>query len=68
MSECKTISCPTCSFQVAENFVEQRCPRCQAIIESKFICGSCHSCAKTMLPEKEQKENPLKKLLSLFNK
>ena len=70
MSECKTINCQTCGLKLEETFVEQKCPRCQTIIASEFICGSCHNCAETITDNKPQKENSnlFLKLLSVFTK
>lgn len=64
MNECNTINCPTCGFQLDETFVEQKCPRCQTLIESKFLCGSCNHCGETVSNEKVS--NPIEKLFSIF--
>ena len=64
MSECKTINCQTCGLAVTETFVEQKCPRCQAIIESKFVCGSCHNCSETSIDI--ETKNTKKSLLDTF--
>lgn len=53
MSGCKTINCSTCGFEVEETFVEQKCPRCQTLIESKLVCGSCHHCGETISEGKQ---------------
>jgi phage FluMu protein Com len=53
MSECHKINCPTCGFEVEENFLEQKCPRCQTLIGSKFVCGSCHHCGETISQDTE---------------
>ena len=66
MSDCKTISCPICRHNVPESFVEQKCPRCQTIIESKIMCGSCHSCGTDSLPEPHKKDGLIYKLLNIF--
>ena len=67
MSECQTISCPTCGFSLDETFVEQKCPRCQTIIESKFVCGSCHNCTETLHTDKTKlSDNLLNKILKLL--
>ncbi|OGI19944.1 MAG: hypothetical protein A3B68_00145 [Candidatus Melainabacteria bacterium RIFCSPHIGHO2_02_FULL_34_12] len=67
MSECQTINCPTCGLKVPETFVEQKCPRCQTLIDSKFVCGSCHNCTDTML-ENEKPEGAVSKPRLLFQK
>lgn len=68
MSECKTINCLTCGLLLEETFVEQKCPRCQSLIESKFICGSCHNCSETSLDLTNKKDfNLFKFLLSIFS-
>lgn len=67
MTECHTINCSTCGFQLDETFVEQKCPRCQTIIESKFVCGSCHHCGETLNKNSQpNKENFFKKVFSIF--
>lgn len=57
MSDCQTINCPTCGFQLEKIFIEQKCPRCQTIIEPEFICESCHChhCPETLDINQEQK-------------
>jgi C4-type Zn-finger protein len=66
MSDCRTISCPVCKHGIPETFVEQKCPRCQTIIESKMICGSCHSCGSNLTNEPYKKDNFISKLLNIF--
>ena len=70
MTNCNTINCPTCGFEVEETFVSQNCPRCQTFIESKFICGSCHNCSETISNEFVQPKNKtiLSKVFSMFTK
>ncbi len=67
MSECKTINCHKCGFELEETFVEQKCPRCQALIESEFLCGSCHNCNENITGNKSNVVNTFfNKLLSRF--
>lgn len=60
MSECQTINCPTCGFTLDESFVEQKCPRCQTLIESKMICGSCHHCGEALTASHKSHEKTQK--------
>lgn len=64
MADCKTINCPTCNFELDESFLEQRCPRCQSIIEAKNTCGSCSNCHSNT--DLQKKENLLSKIISIF--
>lgn len=69
MKDCETIDCPTCGNKLDETFIEQKCPRCQTLIESKIICGSCHHCGEALSeePHLKPKNGFLNKLMSLFN-
>lgn len=61
MSDCKTIKCQTCGFEVVESFIEQNCPRCQNLIKSDFVCGSCNHCEGSLY--KTNNPNLLNKFL-----
>ena len=64
---CKTIICSICGLELEESFFEQKCPRCQSIIQPTVLCGSCHSCNDSPNLE-NNKKSFTKTLLALFKK